>query len=115
MAHPRWLFLLVMLAACASASKRYEQGQKLEREGRAADAAQRYLQALKKDRTLESARVGLRDAGARAVADYVRQAASEDSAGNADGAADAFVSADALRRDASAVAVEIPAPDDYFA
>jgi len=107
--------LLSLLSACASANKRVEQGQRLEREGRAADAAARYVQALRKDGALESARAGLRDAGTRAVADYLAQAAAADTAGRPDDAADAFVAADALRRDASAVAVEIPAPDDYYA
>ena len=82
------LALPVWLSACASANKRYEQGQRAEREGRAADAAARYVQALKKDGSLESARTGLRDAGARAVADYVAQAAAEDAAGRPDRAAD---------------------------
>src|SRR5207302_2574314 len=85
----------MLSTACASASKRYEQGQTLEREGRPADAAARYVQALRKNGTLESARAGLRDAGARAIADYLRQAA-EDSAGHADRAGDAFLAIDDL-------------------
>jgi hypothetical protein len=109
------LALPVWLSACASANKRYEQGQRAEREGRPADAAARYVQALKKDGSLESARTGLRDAGARAVADYVAQAAAEDAAGRPDRAADAFLAADDLRGDARAVGVELAGPDDYAA
>jgi len=104
-----------LLSACASASKRVEQGQKLEREGRAADAAARYVQALKKDRTLEGARAGLRDAGARAIDEWVRQAAADDSGGRSDRAADAFLAADDLRGDASALGVDLALPPDYAA
>ena len=66
--------LALSLTACASANKRLEQGQELQRSGRPAEAAERYIQALKKNSRLDSARVGLRTAGAAAIEDYMRVA-----------------------------------------
>ncbi|HKP76282.1 MAG TPA: hypothetical protein VJT67_12215, partial [Longimicrobiaceae bacterium] len=63
------LVAALALAGCASASKRYEQGVQLEQQGRPADAARRYIDALKKDPSLSDARARLLDAGQRAIAD----------------------------------------------
>lgn len=109
--------LAVALAAsaggCASASKRYAQGVQLEQQGRAADAAQRYVDALKKDRTLADARARLLDAGQRAIADYLRDADAAESAGRYGNAAESLRRLDALRDDASSVGVALPAPGGY--
>jgi tetratricopeptide (TPR) repeat protein len=104
---------LFLAAACASAGKRYDQARELEAQGRAADAARRYVDALKKDRSLAEARQRLQETGERAIADYLGDAASLATAGNADAAADRFADADELRRDASAVGVELGMPADY--
>lgn len=105
------LGVALSLAACASATKRYEQGQELERAGRPADAADRYIQALKKDLRLDSARAGLRTAGAAAITAYL--AAAADPVSNPTGAADAYVAIDDLQRRAIDVGVNLIVPNDY--
>jgi tetratricopeptide (TPR) repeat protein len=101
----------VSLAACASAAKRVEQGQELQRAGRPAEAAERYIQALKKDQKLDSARVGLRTAGAAAIDGYLRAAA--DPMANPYAAADAYVAIDDLARRSLEVGIYLVVPNDY--
>ena len=105
------LAALLSLAACASATKRMEQGQELQRAGRPAEAAERYIQALKKDRTLDSARAGLRSAGGEAIAGYLRVAA--DPITPADRAADQYVAVDDLAKRALEVGIYLVVPSDY--
>lgn len=107
------LAVTVAAAACASAGKRYEQGVQMEQQGRSADAAERYIQALKKDRSLADARARLQQAGDQAVADFLREADADEQAGRAPDAADALGRLDALRADAAAVGVQLNAPADY--
>lgn len=99
------------LAACASANKRVEQGQQLQRAGRPAEAAERYIQALKKNQTFDSARVGLRTAGAAAIEGYLRTAA--DPVASPYGAADAYIAIDDLTRRALEVGIYLVVPNDY--
>jgi hypothetical protein len=105
--------IALSLAACASANKRYEQGQQLQREGRPAEAAERYIQALKKDSRLDSARAGLRSAGAAAIDQYLRTAAAPSTAPAA--AADAYLAADDLQRRSLEVGIFLPPPNGYAA
>lgn len=105
--------LALSLAACASAAKRVEQGQELQRAGRPAEAAERYIQALKKDQKLDSARVGLRTAGATAIDGYLRTAA--DPVANPYAAADAYIAIDDLARRALEVGIYLVVPNDYDA
>src|SRR5947208_1033610 len=58
---------VLTVTACASATKRYEQGQELEQQGRPADAAQRYIATLKKDPTYSEARQRLVESGRAAI------------------------------------------------
>ncbi len=106
---------LALLAGCASASKRYEQGVELEQRGRAVDAARRYVEALRKEPGLAEARQRLGETGARAVDDLLREAVALDAAGRPDEGAEALLRLDALRRDAAAVGVQLAAPGDYAA
>jgi hypothetical protein len=101
------------LAACASASKRYEQGLRMEQQGRPVDAAERYIQALKKDRSLADARARLQQSGDQAVADFLREADADEQAQRPAEAADALARLDALRADAAGVGVQLAAPPDY--
>ncbi|HEX5727533.1 MAG TPA: hypothetical protein VFX98_18820, partial [Longimicrobiaceae bacterium] len=79
----RWLFPLLALAlaaGCVTAAERFEQGVELEERGRPADAAERYIDALRKDPSLADARRRLQDAGDRAAADYLERAGAADAA-----------------------------------
>lgn len=105
--------VLALLAGCASASKRYEQGVELEQRGRAVDAAPRYVEALRKEPGLAEARQRLGETGARAVDDLLREAVALDAAGRPDEGAETLLRLDALRRDAAAVGVQLAAPGDY--
>ena len=107
------LALASVAAGCASAKKRYRQGQDLARRGDYAEAAEHYIQALRKDERHEGARAGLREAGDSAVAVYVRRAAAADSGGRAVDGAELFLAADDLRRDARAVGTELSVPVNY--
>jgi tetratricopeptide (TPR) repeat protein len=115
----RWraafVFVCVALTvgACASATKRYEQGLALEERGRPADAAARYVDALRKDPLLVEARWRLRESGDLAVAEYLGGAREADAAGRAGEAAEALLRLDALRGDAAGVGVELPVHADY--
>src|SRR6185436_10259269 len=87
---------VLALSACASANKRLGQGQELENQGRPAEAADRYIQALKKDSRQDSARAGLRRAGAAAMGQYMATATNPVTQASA--AADAYLQFDDLQR-----------------
>jgi tetratricopeptide (TPR) repeat protein len=109
------LLAALALGACASAQKRYDQGVELEERGRPADAAERYIEALKKEPGLPEARTRLQDAGDRAAADYLARSDAFAGAGQHADAADVLLRLDELRRDASAVGVQLNVPGDYAA
>ena len=107
------LAVAILLSACASATKRYEQGQELELQGRSLEAAQRYIDALKKDASLTDARQRLTETGGRAIADGLRETdALEMTAAHID-AAEPLRRLDALVRDAAAVGVSLQVPAGY--
>jgi hypothetical protein len=101
------------LAGCMSAGKRYEQGLTLESRGRPADAARRYIDALRRDPSLTDARARLQETGARAVDQHLAEARAASDAGAHDHAAEGLLQLDDLRRDAAAVGTELPVPADY--
>ena len=104
------LFLVPLLAAgCVTASTRYEQGLRLEERGRPAEAARRYVDALRRDPSLDEARVRLQETGDLAV----EQALAAATASNAEDAGDRLLELDALVRDADAVGVRLALPADY--
>jgi hypothetical protein len=104
---------LALIAGCASAEKRMNQGLALEQRGRSADAAARYVDALEKDPSLTAARARLQETGDRAVLDAVAEAAALDAANRGADAADALVRLDALRRESAAVGVQLATPADF--
>ncbi|HEX2081456.1 MAG TPA: hypothetical protein VHG08_27380 [Longimicrobium sp.] len=105
--------LPLSVAGCMSAGKRYEQGLRLEERGRPADAARRYIDAVRRDPSLADARARLQETGARAVEQYLTESGAAASAGAHDDAAEALLQLDDLRRDAAAVGVELAVPADY--
>lgn len=109
------LFAAVFIFGCTSATKRYEQGQELEREGRPIDAANTYIQALRKDGRLDSARIGLRTAGVAAITQYLGSESQLDltTVAGVDQAADNYISIDDLHARALQVGVDLPLPPDY--
>lgn len=108
--HAALLLLVPLLAAgCVTASKRYEQGLRLEERGRPAEAARRYVDALRRDPSLQEARVRLQETGDLAV----EQALAASVAANAEDVGDRLLELDALVRDAGAVGVRLALPADY--
>jgi hypothetical protein len=94
--HHRLLSLLLLtatlLAACASAGDRLNQGMQLQAEGRYMEAAYRYADAVDKDGSLEEARERL-----NTVADSALRR-TMDSAANLGGGGDPIAAADAFHR-----------------
>jgi hypothetical protein len=107
------LLPLCTAAGCMSANKRLEQGLKLEERGRPAEAARRYVDALRRDPSLADARTRLQESGRLAVEQYLRESDAASSAGYYDDAAEGLLRLDALRRDVASVGVELAVPADY--
>ncbi|HEY0154698.1 MAG TPA: hypothetical protein VGB92_21975 [Longimicrobium sp.] len=105
--------LVLVLAACASAEKRMNQGMALEQRGRPADAAERYIDALKKDPSLTTARARLQETGDRAVQEAISESAALAAGGRPAEAANTLLRLDELGRDAAAVGVRLTMPADY--
>ena len=105
-------FLLLALA-CASATKRLEQGAELEQQGRYSEAAARYIQALRKDPSLPEARRALERVGSQAIAQNRTDAARFRTLGSFVQAADLYRSCDALVADATSVGVPLTVADGY--
>ncbi|HEU0013802.1 MAG TPA: hypothetical protein VFQ45_08965 [Longimicrobium sp.] len=103
------LLPLLLAAGCMSAEKRLEQGMKLEERGQPAEAARRYIDALRRDPSLVDARARLAETGAAAVEQYLAEART----GRPEQAADALLRLDGLRADAGAVGVTLAVPADY--
>ena len=106
---------LVALAAagCVTAGKRYEQGVELEQRGQPAEAAARYVDALRRDPSRADARARLQDAGDRAVQQYLADADAGTASGRNQAAANILLRIDELRRDAAGVGVTLAVPPDY--
>ena len=64
---------LFLLAACASAEKRLEQGMELQMQGRYDQAVVRYVEALEKDPQMQEARQRLVEVGDSAISGHLRE------------------------------------------
>ncbi len=107
------LTLMASFVGCASAGKRYEQGAELEAMGQYAEASERYIQALGKDRTHVESRERLLEVGPKAIAEYVVLAVAEGDAGNRTRAADQYLTIDALVSKAATVGVALSVAEEY--
>ena len=107
------LLPLALAAGCMSANKRYEQGLTLEARGRPADAARRYIDAVRRNPSLADARARLLETGGLAIDQYLAESRAAADAGAHPDAAEGLLQLDDLRRDAAAVGVELPVPADY--
>ncbi|HEX8391981.1 MAG TPA: hypothetical protein VF665_06470 [Longimicrobium sp.] len=103
----------MLLGGCVTASKRLDQGMRLEQRGQSVDAAQRYIDAIRRDPSLPEARARLGETGARAVDQLLAESEAARSGGDPGQAADLLLRLDALRRDAAAVNVPLAAPAEY--
>ena len=101
--------IALSIIGCASANKRLEQGQELQAKGRPAEAAERYIQALKKDNRLDSARVNLRVAGGEAIDMWVKEATAPGTSPYA--AADNYLAVESLQKRALEVGIFLPGPN----
>ena len=113
---PAWMVVATLLASilgCASATKRLEQGAELESQGRYAEAAARYVQALRKDPGLPEARAGLARAGVQAIEENRSNAARFRTMGSLVQAADLYCTSDALVQEAASVGVPLALAEGY--
>lgn len=104
---------LLWIAGCASPIKRYEQGLELEGQGHYARAADKYIQALRKDPDLAEARHRLTDVAPRLADQYLQQSAQYGAAHNFVGGAETLQSLEGFVGNASGVGVPVPLPTDY--
>jgi len=111
----RLLLLSLVFLACASATKRLEQGAELEQQGRYTEAAMRYIQALRKDPYLPEAREGLARVGAQAITQNRTDAARFRALGSFVQAADLYRASDDLVAAAASVGVPLAVADGYAA
>lgn len=109
------LTFAVILASCASARKRFEQGAELEREGLYVEAANRYIQSLERDREQIVAREGLQRVAPDAVDMLLSEVAAHEAANMPIEAADAYLHLDDLAHRASLVGVDFMLPGEYGA
>lgn len=107
------LALVFALINCASVEKRYRKGQEMESKGRLEEAAQRYIRVLKKDPSMQDARVRLEDVGGQLVDTYLEQASAYESTGAYESAVAALNRIDNLRRRTSQVSVVLSVPEGY--
>lgn len=107
------LLPLTLAAGCMSANKRLEQGLTLESRGRPAEAARRYIDALRRDPNLAEARTRLQETGGAAVDQYLVAARVASEAGAHADAAEGVLQLDDLRRDAAAVGTSLSVPVGY--
>jgi tetratricopeptide (TPR) repeat protein len=103
----------LLLVACASASKRFDQGMELETRGQYESAAARYAQALEKDPSHGEARVRLQEAGNTAIAERLADAEDWASRNDPVSAATQYHRADAMVTRARSVGVRLSVPEDY--
>ncbi len=101
--------------ACASAGKRFEQGAELEAKGQYTEAAERYIQALRKDRTHSESADRLAEVGPKAIDEYLALAQAGQAAGSQVRMADHYHAIDRLVSDAAAVGVPLTLADEYGA
>ena len=107
------LVLALLVAGCASAGKRFDQGMDLERQDRYPEAAEHYIDALRKDADHRAARERLREVGPRAVSTYRDRALAARDQGAPVQAGEQYRAIDLLVEAAAAVGESWPPPAGY--
>lgn len=108
-----WALCVVVLAGCASATKRYDQGMELQMQGRHEAAVSRYVQALEKDPTLVEAREQLHEAGGLAIDQRLADSAHLAGRGDLPQAARQYHAIDGIVARARHVGVPLELPASY--
>jgi len=111
----RWTPVLcsMLFTACTSAAERFEQGVALQAQGRYAEAAFRYADAVEKDGSLAEARRMLRVVGDSAVHEALVEAERLGEGGDPVGAARRYEDADRVLARARAVGERLDPPSGY--
>lgn len=107
------LSLLAITSACASAQKRFEQGQELEAAGRYVEAVNRYVESLEKEPDQPDVIARLEEAGDLAIRDLLMQSDEFHANGQLLPAADAVRSVDRVLARAARVRVALPLRSGY--
>lgn len=107
------LFSVLVVAACASAMKRLHQGVEAEADGDYAQAASRYIDALKKDRTLVEAREALFAVWDSVLAQGLRNSDGLSRQQDFLAAADEILALDWMLVNAGDAGVALPIDPDY--
>jgi tetratricopeptide (TPR) repeat protein len=105
--------VLLLLAACMSAEKRYEQAGEAEAQGRWDEAAAKYVDVLRRDPSYPGAREKLETAGGRAIEAHLEVARGLEAAGRYERATQEYVTIDRLLESAAGVRVVLQTPPDY--
>lgn len=109
------LLPLALLAACASATDRLNDGIALQAQGRFVEAVYRYAEAVEKDRELVAAQDRLMAAGDSAVMVAMDRADDLERRGDPVSAASEYRSVDQMLARVRQVGLRIPLPGDYSA
>ena len=107
------ILAVATLSGCVSTEKRFEQAVNYEEEGNYIRAARYYLDVLKREPDMGSAREGLIRTGAIAVGNYMDQAKNLELGGAFDDAISVLDDLDAFRAEAAGTGVNLELPLDY--
>ena len=107
------LLILFVLGGCASADKRFEQGNEMEAKGQYEQAVMRYVQALEKDHTYEPARIRLLEVGNLAIQEHLTDSETRLQRGDPVGSAGHYRRIDSIVAQARSVGVRLDVPNDY--
>jgi len=105
--------VLLLLAACMSAEKRFEQAGEDEAQGRWDAAAAKYIDVLRRDPGYPGGREKLESVGNRAIQEHVDVATGLESAGRHERATQEYGTIDQLVESAAGVRVVLKTPPDY--
>ncbi|MDZ4701300.1 MAG: hypothetical protein SH809_16430 [Rhodothermales bacterium] len=107
------LLLAILAAGCVSSQKQYERAIGLEERGQYAEAANYYLQVLRRESDRAEARQGLERVGGIAMNNHFSRAGEQESRGEFDAAMSSLDAMRTLHEDARDVGVQLTLPADY--
>ncbi len=107
------LLLMSVAAGCVSTQKQYERAIGLEERGQYAEAADYYIQVLRRESDRAEARQGLERVGGIAMNNHYSEARERESRGEFDAAMGSLDAMRTLRENARDVGVQLTLPADY--